>query len=479
MVREVKAATQWRSGFTGTLVLAALLLLQTCVMVLAGESRSAVVIGNSTYSFAPLANPGNDASDVAKALESAEFDVELVLDADKDTMLGAVERLGEKLRRNGGVGLFFFAGHGVQVSGENYLVALSDDIADASELPDKALSASEIVSILSQAGNELNIIILDACRDNPLTGGTSGLSRIESSSSLFVSYSTSPGAVALDGAGRNSPYSRNLTLSLTTPGLNLEETFKRTLKGVYQDTAGKQTPWLSSSFFGDFTFRPDGKSVTSQSETSAALQVGGAARQASGAGKDNALSVRRELGGVYRVSGRNPDGSPYKGLLALQERDGFHEFTWWIGKQVFKGHGELAGRMMVVDWNSTHPVVYTFKPNGVLDGEWADGSATDRLERFASAEPDGVPVNGTYSVKGRNPDGSPYSGKLAVKGDGTNYDLKWSISGSSYRGRGILDRGILTVDWGSTQPIVYAVAADGSLHGLWESGKGSEVSTPR
>ena len=97
----------------------------------------------------------------------------------------------------------------------------------------------------------------DACRNNALPGTntTSGLSRIDSSASLFVSYATSPGSIALDGTGRNSPYTKHLTQAIDSPGLTLEETFKRTLKGVHQETQGSQTPWISSSFFGEFIFK--------------------------------------------------------------------------------------------------------------------------------------------------------------------------------------------------------------------------------
>ena len=202
------------------------------------EARTALVIGNAAYSFAPLVNPGNDARDVAKALEGAGFEVHLLLDASREEILAAANKVSDRLEARGGVGLLFFAGHGVQVSGENYLLPVVETIPTAENLKQEAVSAAELVDLFSAAQNDLNIIILDACRDNPLTGGTGGLSRIDSSASLFISYSTSPGAVALDGSGRNSPYTKHLTLSLTTPGLNLEETFKRTLKGVYQETGG-------------------------------------------------------------------------------------------------------------------------------------------------------------------------------------------------------------------------------------------------
>ncbi|MEQ9692170.1 MAG: caspase family protein [Bauldia litoralis] len=269
----------------------------------AQEARTALVIGNGAYSFAPLANPTNDANDVTQALRDAGFEVTLLEDADLERTRVALQRFGEDLKRKGGVGLFFFAGHGVQVDGENYLLPVGDGIENADELARETISAAEIVEVMDAAQNALNIVILDACRDNPLTGDTRGLSRIDTSASLFVSYSTSPGSVALDGAGRNSPYTRHLTQALSTPGLNLEETFKRTLKGVYQDTKGKQLPWLSSSFFGEFVFRagPDGGTATG-TQAGSGEQVALLTRQ-------SGTPAEAGLAGIYRAEGRNPDGS--------------------------------------------------------------------------------------------------------------------------------------------------------------------------
>ncbi|MEZ5789954.1 MAG: caspase family protein [Nitratireductor sp.] len=442
----------------------------------AGDARNALVVGNSAYSFGPLANPTNDARDVARALEEAGFTVDLLLDADLERIEKAIVALNSRLAANGGVGLFFFAGHGVVFEGENYLLPVGTEIEGEADLVKNALSATKLVNAMTQTGSDLNIIILDACRDNPFTGKTSGLTRIESSASMFVSYSTSLGNVALDGAGRNSPYTKHLTLSLATPNLNLEETFKRTLKGVYQETKGKQTPWLSSSFFGDFVFRNNGDGAVTEEQTSA-NQGASAKRQASALRIPDATAKPPSLAGVYHNSGTNPDGSRYRGMLALEEKGDRYGFTWWIGNQVFRGEGELAGRMMVVEWNSTHPVVYDLLPNGVLDGEWADGSAKERLELFAPAKPGVVPRNGKYKVDGRNPDGSRYKGVLSVIGDGHDYELAWSIGRTSYSGRGVLENGVLVVDWGSSQPVIYAVGEDGTLSGLWESGKGSEIAT--
>ncbi|MDC7787212.1 caspase family protein [Rhodoplanes sp. TEM] len=432
----------------------------------ASEARTALVVGNGAYGFAPLANPANDATDVAAALRGAGFDVTLLTDTDRAALEAAVRRFGQRLKERGGVGLFFFAGHGVQVGGENYIVPVGARAPAPEELRSASLAASEVVDAMAEAGNALNIVVLDACRDNPIPGtDTKGLSRIDSGARLFVSFSTSPGAVALDGEGRNSPYSKHLVQALQTPGLALEDTFKRTLKGVYQETGGRQTPWLSSSFFGDFVFRDapaaGGASSTADRRERPAVRPG----------------VAPQVAGIYRAEGRNPDGTRYRGMAALQPDGARMRFTWWIGNQVYRGTGEFAGRMLVVDWGEKHPVVYTLDSGPVLEGEWADGTATDRLVPFGLAA--GTPVappQGRYRVAGRNADGSRYSGSATLRPDGDRIRLSWRV-GSGYQGTGRLAGNVLTVDWGGATPIVYGLGADGILRGLWDAGRAEEVLT--
>jgi len=467
-------SAEFLSGLARLIVLLSVLLLGPGIAA-AQESRTALVIGNGAYSFSPLTNPLNDASDVAEALKGAGFDVTLIKDAGVEQMREAVVAFGEKLTRNGGVGLFYYAGHGVQVEGENYLLAISDGLDSPDDLDTKAITAAEVVDVMTAAKNGLNIVILDACRDNPLTGGVNGLSRIDSSASLFVSYSTSPGSVALDGSGRNSPYTKHLTQSIGTPNLNLEETFKRTLKGVYQETEGQQTPWLSSSFFGEFVFRSDGKAPKPAPDAQAQP---GQQSSLSRLPPPAQIATPPNVTGIYRVEGRNPNGSRYRGMVAVEQQADKFDVTWWIGRDIFRGTGELAGRMIVVNWGSTHPVVYSFGPKGKLDGEWADGSASETLDLVGAADPEAAPRPGRYVVDGRNPNGSRYQGYLDLTGSGEYYDVQWTIGRQSYRGSGRLRNGILTVDWGAASPVVYAVGADGRLFGLWENGQGAEVLTP-
>jgi Caspase domain len=339
------------------------------------------------------------------------------------------------------------------------------------------VTASEVVDAMVAARNGLNIVVLDACRDNPMGGTAQGLSRIDSSASLFVSFATSPGRVALDGTGRNSPYTKHLAQAVNAANLSLEETFKRTLKGVYQETRGEQTPWISSSFFGDFIFRPGGPGgPAGPGPTTATPKT--AAGEPPPRDVDAATGLPA-LTGVYRSNGTNPDGSRYRGTTTITMNGDRVRFTWWIGSQMFTGTGQFAGRMLVVNWGAKHPVIYTFGPRGSLDGEWADGTATDRLELFARAGPGSVPTpGGRYIVNGRNPSGSRYSGTVSIARRAGQFELDWRVGTSAYRGTGTLDGNLLTVDWGSTQPLVYALREDGSLMGLWAGGLGEDVLTP-
>lgn len=440
----------------------------------AREARTALVIGNAGYSSSPLLNPVNDARDVAGALRAAGFEVAVESDADQGRMEAAIRAFGAALKARGGVGLFYFSGHGIQLSGENYMVPVGENIVSERDVKARAINAGEVLDAMAAANNGLNIFILDACRNNPFASATRsavrGLARIESNAGLFVSFATSPGAVALDGEGRNSPYTKHLVTSIGTADLSLEETFKRTLKGVHQETSGQQTPWISSSFFGDFVFRPTGTAVASLPpvpEQSVALRP--SPRQQA--------SIAPTLAGIYRADGVNPSGSRYRGMVMLAPAGDKVRFTWWIGKEVFRGVGEFAGRMLVVDWGQRHPVIYTLH-GGRLEGEWADGSATERLEVFAQAAEGVPPPGGRYRVAGRNPNGSRYTGTVTIARDSGRYRLDWRVGSSTYRGTGTLAGNVLTVDWGSTTPVIYALAADGTLAGLWSAGQAEETLTP-
>ncbi|WP_022948426.1 caspase family protein [Methylohalobius crimeensis] len=227
------------------------------------ERRTALVLGNGDYRIAPLDNPVNDARDMAATLERLGFEVDLRLNLDRKGIRAAMREFGEKLAQ-GGVGLFYYAGHGVQIAGRNYLVPLGTEIHAADEVIDEAVDAGLVMRKMESAGNPVNIVILDACRDNPFVRSyrslERGLAKMEGPLGSLIAYATAPGDTALDGEGRNGVYTQHLLEAMTRPGLTLEQVFKRVRNGVRRQTDGRQIPWEESSLTGDFYFiPPDGK----------------------------------------------------------------------------------------------------------------------------------------------------------------------------------------------------------------------------
>ena len=219
--------------------------------------RTALVIGNGEYANAPLRNPTNDARDMAQALLEIGFEVIYKENLNQNDMKRAIRALGEKLRA-GGIGLFYFAGHGVQVKGQNYLIPVGATITSEEEVEYEAVDAGFILAQMEAALNPMNIVILDACRNNPFArsfrSGAQGLAQMEAPSGTWIAYATAPGSVASDGSGRNGLYTQELLRHMRTPGLSIEEVFKRVRISVRNSTQNKQTPWETSSLTGDFYF---------------------------------------------------------------------------------------------------------------------------------------------------------------------------------------------------------------------------------
>jgi hypothetical protein len=218
-------------------------------------SRFALVIGNGDYSeLAKLANPANDAADMAAALKSLGFETQLLIDADLGAMEDAVVSLGNRLAASSGsTGFFYYAGHGVQSGGINYLIPADARIPGESFLKTKALAAQAVLDTLQGTKNGLNVIVLDACRDNPFgwsRSGARGLSVVSTqpTGSILV-YATSAGSVAQDGTGRNGVFTRELLKNLQTPDLEIKEVFNRTGAQVQAATGGKQVPAIYNQFF--------------------------------------------------------------------------------------------------------------------------------------------------------------------------------------------------------------------------------------
>jgi TPR repeat protein len=224
------------------------------------EGRIALVIGNGKYARDPLPNPPRDAALIADTLRRVGFNVIEVIDADRQAMRNALIDFGRKLAESETVGLFYYAGHGVQVSGDNYLLPIDVDIRTEAEVLLQGVNLNEILATLRPKSNRLAVAVLDACRNNPFVGLTRGLSRglapVTAPAGTLIAFSTAPGEVALDGDGKNSPYSAAIARAIPVPGLAIEEVFKRARQDVMSATANAQVPWEHSSLTGRFVFVP-------------------------------------------------------------------------------------------------------------------------------------------------------------------------------------------------------------------------------
>jgi formylglycine-generating enzyme required for sulfatase activity len=231
------------------------------------EPRIALVIGNSNYSgdLPKLPNPANDAELMTATLKKLGFKVVEVRDADLNRMNKAVRDFSNLLEGAGkqAVGLFFYAGHGLQIDGENWLIPVNAKIERSADAEFEALAASKILGQMQFAENSLNIVILDACRNNPLSRGmrsaSTGLAKMDAPLGSFIAYSTAPGQTAADGKGSNSPYTAALAKAIMKPGIAIEEAFRDTRVEVLAATAKEQIPWEASSLTGAFSFNPGQK----------------------------------------------------------------------------------------------------------------------------------------------------------------------------------------------------------------------------
>lgn len=222
------------------------------------ESRVALLIGNAAYDFSPLTNPVNDVRAMSKTLTALGFEVTSLEDAGYTEMVDGVRRFGDRLRGGGGVALFYFAGHGVQMGGINYLIPIGSDIRKEHEVKYNALNVNQVVDEMDFSDNRVNIVVLDACRNNPFArsfrSAQSGLAQIDAPSGTLIAFATAPGEVANDGSGDNGLYTEHLLANISKPGLAVEQVFKHVRVGVLDSTRGEQVPWESSSLVGDFYF---------------------------------------------------------------------------------------------------------------------------------------------------------------------------------------------------------------------------------
>jgi tetratricopeptide (TPR) repeat protein len=237
------------------------------------QRRTALVIGNASYQDNPLKNSINDAEAMANALKDVGFDVILLENADLKQIENAIDTFHHQLKA-GGVGLFYYAGHGTQVDGENYLIPVNAKLDVAEDVRYEAIPVGKVLARMEDAANQMNIVILDACRNNPFArkwrSSQRGLAPIQSARGALIAFATEPGGVAADGEGENGLYTSFLLKHLKTPNLDVELMFKRVREDLVQATQNKQVPWEYSSLVGDFSFNPVTVAQSSQPNSTTA-----------------------------------------------------------------------------------------------------------------------------------------------------------------------------------------------------------------
>jgi formylglycine-generating enzyme required for sulfatase activity len=224
--------------------------------------RLALIIGNNAYETAPLKNPVNDARAVAKALRESEFVVTAKENLTLNEMKMVMRDFGEQLRAAGreSVGLFYYAGHGVQVQDKNFLIPVDAKITSENDVEFEAVDVGFVIAKMDAAQNSMNIVILDACRDNPFARSfrsmSRGLALMNAPTGILIAYATAPGSTAGDGEGANGLYTEELLTAMRKPGMPVENVFKQVRIKVRERSNGKQVPWESSSLVGNFYFTP-------------------------------------------------------------------------------------------------------------------------------------------------------------------------------------------------------------------------------
>ena len=221
------------------------------------EHRVALVIGNAAYKGNPLKNPVNDAVDVAASLRGYGFTVVERTNLTTKQVGPTLREFRSKLSP-GSVAVVFYAGHGVQIKGENYLPAVDAEIAGEEDVPMQSLSTRQIMDILAESKTRMNLVFLDACRDNPYArsfrSGSRGLTKENAPSGTLISFATRPGGVAADGDGRNGLYTSVLLQQMKLADQPIEQVLKRVVAGVKAASKGRQEPWMEGSIEGDFYF---------------------------------------------------------------------------------------------------------------------------------------------------------------------------------------------------------------------------------
>lgn len=408
------------------------------------EKRVALVIGNSAYPISPLRNPVNDARAMAERLRGVGFDVLMYENVSQKALRLAIIEFGDRLE-GGGVGLFFFAGHGLQVAGRNYMVPVDAVIKSEREVEVESLDVASVLARMETAKTRVNIVILDACRNNPFErsfrGMARGLASIDAPSGTLIAYATAPGRVSRDGDGPNGPYTSELLKALQEPGLKVEEVFKRVTRAVRLQTKGEQVPWVASSIDGDFIFVFPPMSVAAASS-----QV-----------EDNS---RQQRGDRQTLTEGSRTADEERNVQEQSERPQVEPRRADAAERQAREPDEKRARLTAVPLLSTPPSdpplpAEITKWLGSWEGRWHNGAA-HRLIVQSIGRPD---VKGVYSVQVT-----------------FHYDpLSTSFGAIIREVNGTLEKGVLKISprmgfgVGEVATIQYAMTSDEKLSGMYSA----------
>jgi len=235
------------------------------------EKKIALVIGNGTYNASILANPENDARAIADVLQKLGFSVFKYENLDQSSMKRVIDEFGDKLKNND-VGLFYYAGHGIQAKGYNYLIPVDAHLKTEEEVDYDCVRADRVLSLMESSGTKINIIILDACRNNPFerswtrSAAGMGLAFMNAPKGTLIAYATAPGSTASDGSANNGLYTSAILQSILIPNITIIEMFQNVRNIVAGKSDNEQIPWESTSMTGDFYFNLKNETTTTDSK---------------------------------------------------------------------------------------------------------------------------------------------------------------------------------------------------------------------
>lgn len=315
------------------------------VAVAGAEKRIALVIGNSAYeNVTALPNPANDAREIGKFLNSAGFEVIQATDLDHDEMIQVLQDFSAKLAERGPntAAFVYYAGHGLQIAGDNYLVPVDAKINSEADVPTEAVRLVDVMATLQAVPSRVRMVVLDSCRNNPFTSLKDtgrGLAIVDAPNGSIVAYSTAPGTEAFDGEGKNSPYTSAFLRLGREQNLPIEQFFKKVRLVVNDATEGKQTPWESSSLTSDFYFFGD-------TAVAAATNVDPTVRAQANASANRPVQVAQNM------RTRSPRDA-YNMAIAEGSTEYYQEFVRVYPYDPYADHIRrlLAARLITLAWH--------------------------------------------------------------------------------------------------------------------------------